>query len=115
MNFCCLAFEKIIYFFVISNFAMNSRLSNISRNVVWGFLGKAISLLLPFISRTVMISYIGMEYVGLNSLFVSVLQVLSVAELGVGAALVFSMYKPLAEGNTKEICALLNLYKKHTG
>lgn len=91
---------------------MNSRLSNISRNVVWGFLGKAISLLLPFISRTVMISYIGMEYVGLNSLFVSVLQVLSVAELGVGAALVFSMYKPLAEGNTKEICALLNLYKK---
>ena len=52
-----------------------------------------------------------MEYLGLNSLFTSILSVLNLAELGVGSALVFSMYKPIAEDDTEKICALMNLYK----
>lgn len=59
-----------------------------------------------------MIKMLGSEYLGLNSLCVSVLQVLSLSELGFGTALVYSMYKPLAEDNDEEICALLNLYRK---
>ena len=50
--------------------------------------------------RTAMIYWLGMEYVGLNSLFTSILSVLNLAELGVGSAMTFSMYKPIAEQDT---------------
>lgn len=87
------------------------RTKNASRNIIWGTISKIISLLLPFVSRTVIIYKLGIDYVGLGSLFNSILQVLSLAELGIGGALVFSMYKPIAEDDDKTICALLNLYR----
>lgn len=89
-----------------------SRTKNASRNIVWGILNKIITLGLPFVTRTVMIYTLGMNYVGLGSLFSSILQVLSFAELGIGSALVFSMYKPIAEENNAKVCALLNFYRK---
>ena len=89
-----------------------SRTENASRNIVWGVLSNVISLGLPFITRTVMIYTMGMRYVGLGSLFSSILQVLSFAELGIGGAIVFSMYKPIAEEDNDKVCALLNFYKK---
>lgn len=58
-----------------------------------------------------MIYALGMEYLGLNSLFTSILQVLNLTELGVGSAMTFSMYKPIAEDDTDRICALMKLYK----
>lgn len=58
-----------------------------------------------------MIYYLGIEYAGLNNLFSSILQVLNLAELGVGAALTFSMYNPIAKRDTKKIKALMNLYR----
>lgn len=63
--------------------------------------------------RTAIIYLLGMEYVGLNSLFVSILSTLSIAELGVGSALVFSMYEPIANDDTEKICALMQLYKTY--
>lgn len=89
-----------------------NRTKNASRNIIWGILNKIISLGLPFIVRTIMIYTLGMQYVGLGSLFTSVLQVLSFAELGIGSALVFSMYKPIAEGDDEKVCALLSFYRK---
>lgn len=83
-----------------------------SRNIVWGILGKVVSIFLPFATRTAMIYTLGMDYVGLGSLFTSILHVLSFAELGIGGALVFSMYKPIAEGDDEKVSALLNLYRK---
>ncbi len=83
-----------------------------SRNLWWGVMNKISSNVFPFITRTVIIYTMGMQYAGLGSLFVSILQVLSLAELGVGNALVFSMYKPIAEGDRDTVCALLNFYKK---
>lgn len=70
-------------------------------------------LLGPFILRTIFIYTLGAKYLGLNSLFTSILTVLNLAELGVGSALVFSMYRPIAESNVEKICALMNLYKKY--
>ena len=89
-----------------------SRTQNAKRNIFWGLVQKMVSLLCPFLVRTAMIYYLGSLYVGLNGLFTSILQVLSLAELGFGEAMVFSMYKPIAEDNKEEICALLALYKK---
>lgn len=84
---------------------------NAARNVVFGSITKIYNILVPFLMRTALIYCLGMEYVGLNSLFTSILSVLNLAELGVGSALVFSMYKPLAEDDTEKICELMNLYK----
>ncbi len=87
------------------------RSKNAARNMVFGTISKIYNLIVPFIMRTIMIYTLGMAYTGLNSLFSSVLSVLNLAELGVGSAMVFSMYKPIAEDDTKKLCALMRLYK----
>lgn len=87
------------------------RTKNAVRNVFFGTALKCYKMLLPFLLRTVMIYQMGIGYVGLNGLFVSVLQVLNLAELGVGSAMVFSMYKPVAEDDTATVCALMRLYR----
>lgn len=89
------------------------RTRNATRNIFFGTALKAYQMIIPFLMRTVMIYFMGVQYVGLNSLFTSILQVLNLAELGVGSAMVFSMYKPIAEGNVDEICALMQLYKAY--
>ena len=88
------------------------RTKNASRNVLFGSIQKVYQIIMPFIMRTLMIYYMGIEYAGINNLFTSILQVLNLAELGIGAALVCSMYAPIAEDDTDKICALMNLYKK---
>ena len=88
-----------------------NRSKNSARNLIFGTISKIYNLIVPFLLRTAIIYILGMEYVGLNSLFSSVLSVLNLTELGVGSALVFSMYKPLADDDTKKICALMRLYK----
>ena len=88
-----------------------NRTKNATRNITSGFALKLYQLITPFVIRTLMIYFLGMEYVGLNTLFSSILQVLNLAELGVGAAMVYSMYKPIAEDNSNMICALMRLYK----
>lgn len=89
------------------------RTKNATRNIMFGTLLKIFQLVIPFVMRTIMIYFLGIQYLGLNSLFLSVLQVLNLAELGVGSAMVYSMYKPISEGDTITICALMNLYKKY--
>lgn len=75
-------------------------------------LTQIITLVLTFISRTVFIKVLGEHYLGLNGLYTNILSVLSFAELGIGAAMTFSLYKPLAEGDDDQILALMNLYRK---
>lgn len=88
-----------------------SRTKNAIRNVKFGGILRIYQIVWPFIIRTIMIYLLGVQYVGLNSLFTSILQVLNMTELGVGTAMVFSMYKPIAEDDTDTICQLLHLYK----
>ena len=87
------------------------RTKNATRNVAVGAVLRLYQMIGPFVLRTVMIHVLGMQYVGLNSLFTSVLQVLNLAELGVGSAMVYSMYRPIAEDDTKSICMLMKLYR----
>lgn len=89
------------------------RTKNASRNIWFGALLKTFQIIIPFILRTAMIHFMGIEYLGLNSLFTSILQVLNLAELGVGAAMVYSMYEPISKSDEKSICALLKLYRKY--
>lgn len=91
---------------------MESRTKNATRNIIWGIIYRFTTIALPFVVRTVMIYTLGAEYLGLSSLFTSILNVISLAELGVGVAMVYAMYRPVAENDEETVCALLNLYKK---
>lgn len=89
------------------------RTKNATRNLFFGIILRAYQMLIPFFMRTVMIYTIGIQYLGLNSLFTSVLSVLNLAELGVGSAMVYSMYKPVAEDDELMICALMKMYRTY--
>lgn len=85
---------------------------NTKRNIIFGFLNKVIVLLLPFVTRTFVIRELGAEYLGMDSLFSSILHVLNLSELGFSTAIVYSMYKPVANDDLETICALLAMYRK---
>ena len=87
------------------------RAKNATRNIIFGVALKLYQIVIPFFMRTAMIYLLGIEYLGLNGLFASILQVLNLAELGIGTAMVFSMYKPISEDDNVTICSLMHLYK----
>ena len=91
--------------------AINNRTTNTLKNIGFGFISKIVNLILPFIIRTVIIYKLGAEYTGLSSLFTSILQVLSVTELGFSSAIVYNLYKPISEGSKSDICEWLTLYR----
>lgn len=85
---------------------------NAKRNIFFGIINKIILMICPFIERTVIQYILGAQYLGINSLFSSILSVLSLAELGFGTAIVYHMYKPVSTGDTETVNALLNLYRR---
>ena len=87
------------------------RTKNAARNIVFDGMLKLLNIIIPFFLRSVMLHYLGVEYLGLSGLFRSILSFLNLAELGVGSAMVFSMYKPIAEDDSPTICALMRLYR----
>lgn len=91
---------------------MTSRIENSIKNVKSGALVQIVNKIMQFIVRTVFIKMLNSEYLGINGLFTNILTILSFAELGVGTAIVYSMYKPIAEDNKKKINSLMKLYKK---
>ena len=88
------------------------RTKNTVAGAMWGAFEKVSSILLPFIVRTVLIKKLGSEYLGLSSLFSSILQVLNLTELGFGSAAVFAMYKPIAEDDYNTVGAILFYLRK---
>lgn len=88
-----------------------SRTKNSVINFVTGFGGYLITVFLHFFVRTVFIHTLGKEYLGINGLFSNILSVLSLAELGIGAAIVYRLYKPLAEKDARRVRILLKFYR----
>jgi len=89
----------------------NERTKNAIRNIFFKGLFQIVNVVVPFIMRTVILHFLGVKYLGLNGLFRSILSILNLAEFGVGSAMVFSMYKPIADGDSEAICALMKLYR----
>lgn len=88
----------------------DSRSVNSMRNILYGVSGQFLSLLLSFVNRSIFIYTLGVTYLGINSLFSNVLSLLSFAELGIGSAITYSLYKPLKEKDTEQIKTLMRLY-----
>lgn len=81
-------------------------------NVIVSIVFKVFLLVGAIIVRRFLIQYAGEDVNGLDSLYVSIIGFLSVAELGVGSAITFCMYKPIVEGDDDKVSALYRLFVK---
>lgn len=92
------------------------RIEQASKNIKYSTITYIINNLLKFVVRLVFVRALPIEYLGINGLFTNLLAMLSLAELGVGPAIVYSLYKPLAEQDLETVKALMRLFQKaYTG
>jgi len=87
-----------------------SRTLYVGKNIMVSLVCQVINLLLSFIARYFFVRTLGITYLGVNGLFTNILTILSFAELGIGNAIIFHLYRPIAEGNIERIKSLLKLY-----
>ncbi|KPL58244.1 lipopolysaccharide biosynthesis protein [Rossellomorea vietnamensis] len=80
-------------------------------NITAGLANQLIITSLSFISRTIFIGALGIEYLGVQGLFTNIFAMLSLAEAGIGSSIIYSLYKPVADHNIARINALMRLYK----
>lgn len=90
----------------------SSRTKNTIKNSYYGILTQIVNIIISFISRTAFIYVLGVEYLGVNGLFTNILMLLSFAELGIGNAIIYGMYKPLATKDKEKIKSLMAVYSK---
>ncbi len=89
-----------------------SRLDVTFQNITYSVVGQIISIILSFILRIIFIKTLGDNLLGIDSVYTNVVSMLSLAELGVGAAINYSLYKPLSTDDIEQIKSLMNFYKK---
>lgn len=89
-----------------------SRTYNVKKNIFYGYASTIITSLFAIICRTVFVYTLGARYLGVSGLFTNILGVLSFSELGIGSAIVFALYKPIADEDSEMVKSLLLLYKK---
>lgn len=90
----------------------SSRAEKALKNISGDISVKIISILLSFALRTVFIKTLGSQYMGVSTLFSDILSVLSFAELGISSALLYALYRPMAERDEKKLAQLMDFYKK---
>ncbi len=88
-----------------------SRSVNSIKNILVGLGGRLFLHLTHFIIRTVFLYTLGVEYLGLQGLFLNILGMLALSELGMSTAVSYVLYKPLAENNTQKICQIMHFIK----
>lgn len=92
---------------------MNETRTNKSiRNIIVSIGSYFLIILLQVFNRTVFVKYLPVEYLGLNGLFSNILSMLSLSELGIGTAMVYALYKPIASDDKETIKSIMNVYKK---
>lgn len=90
----------------------NSRKKNALLNISIGYISQIGILFLTFFGRKIFLKYLSIEYLGINGLYSNILTVLSLPELGLDTALLYSLYKPVAENDIPLISSLLTYFKK---
>lgn len=82
------------------------------RNLIVSVTGQCLTILLTFVSRILFVRYLSAAYLGVNGLFSDILGVLTLSELGIGTAMLYSLYKPAAEGDSVQQAHLMHLYRR---
>ncbi|MBR3319967.1 hypothetical protein IKG20_01540 [Candidatus Saccharibacteria bacterium] len=82
------------------------------KNVIGAVSASIANILVSVITQRIFLQILSTEFLGLNGFFLNIVSMLGIFELGIGAAITFSLYKPLAVSDRKTIKALMNFYKK---
>lgn len=88
-----------------------SRSFNSIKNIIYSLVCQFIYIAITFVNRTVFINVLGAEYTGINGLFSNILTLFSLAELGVGNVMIYSLYKPLRDHDQEKVASLLKYFK----
>lgn len=88
------------------------RTKNSIKNTIVSFSSNLLTIVIGLIAQGIFIKILGSEYLGINGLFSNIISMLGIVELGVGSAIIYHLYKPIAEEDIKKVKALMNFYKK---
>lgn len=94
------------------NRGAKSRTEYSAKNTTVAMLARVVAILLGFCTRVVFTHTLSEAYVGINGLFTDILNVLALSELGIGTAITYALYKPIAEQNIERQKSLMQLYKQ---
>lgn len=89
-----------------------SRIDNSLKNIKYTSLAQMVNFIIVFVSRRIFVHVLSTEYLGLNGVFSNILSMLSLAELGLGTAICFCLYKPIFDKDEKTINSIMLFYKK---
>ncbi|MBP3197483.1 MAG: polysaccharide biosynthesis protein [Butyrivibrio sp.] len=88
------------------------RVKSATKNIAFGYVGQMATMVMSFILRKIFIMHLSDTLLGVNSLYTNILSLLNMAELGIGTALNFSLYGPVARGEKEKIKSYMQMYKK---
>lgn len=88
------------------------RTEHVVKNLKFAAVSELVLAVLKFVSRRVFVLLLGKEYLGVSGLFTDILSMLSLAELGFSVSITYSLYQPVAQGNTTLIKSLMQLYRR---
>lgn len=92
-----------------------SRLENTGKNAIWATAANLLYTLLGIVGRYIFLMVLDETYLGISSLFSSIIGALSFVDLGLSSAFTFCFYKPIAENDIPHIQALLKAFKRVIG
>lgn len=82
------------------------------KNMITAVSSNVLTIIVGLVAQAIFIKILGSEYLGLNGLFSNVISMLGIVELGMGSAIIYNMYKPIAENDHEKIKSLMHFYKK---
>lgn len=89
-----------------------SRLSYSIKNLQTAWCGQFLNILAKFVMRRFFVKYISDDYLGLDAVFTNIIGLMNLAELGIGSAVFYALYQPLAEHDEEKVLGVMQLLAK---
>ncbi|MBQ0064173.1 MAG: hypothetical protein KBT48_00250, partial [Firmicutes bacterium] len=89
-----------------------SRTGKSIKNILFSLFGFVCTTLLQLVNRLMFVHFLPIEYLGIHGLFTNLISMLALSELGIGSAMIYALYKPVATKDKERIKSLMALYKK---
>ena len=89
-----------------------SRIAKAQKNIMTSLIQNFVSIGINFASRMIFVRILDESYLGINGLFSNILNILSLADLGMATVMMYSLYVPIENGDKKKIAALVSFFRK---
>ena len=81
-------------------------------NIIYGIIGQIISLAINLVSKNALRSNLGIEYLGLQSIYGNFCDIFSFAFSGIGTAMLFQLYGAMAKGDNEQVASVYSYFNK---